>query len=133
VAVDDVARILAAAATGDPRLRNRTIAVVGPDELALGDAVRRVGEVINRRPLCVRFPVVAQVELARVCELVMTVPLIAVAQVHILAEGVVEASPAAEPPPADLSPATPFSAYTIRAGLPNPERFGCSDLRWCRG
>jgi NADH dehydrogenase len=132
VAVEDVARILAAAATGDPRLRNRTIAVVGPDELALGDAVRRVGEVINRRPLYVRFPVVAQVVLARVCELVMTVPLIAVAQVHILAEGVVEASPAAEPPPADLSPATPFSAYTIRAGLPDPERFGCSDLRWCR-
>jgi NADH dehydrogenase len=68
-----------------------------------------------------------------VCELAMTVPLIAVAQVHILAEGVVEASPAAEPPPADLAPATPFSADSIRAGLPDAEGFGCRDLRWCRG
>jgi NADH dehydrogenase len=133
VAVDDVARILAAAATGDRRLWNRTIAVVGPDELALGDAVQRVGEVIGRRPLYVRLPVAAQLTLARVCELVMTVPLIAVAQVHILAEGVVEASPAAEPTPADLAPATPFSAESIRAGLPAAERFGCRDLRWCRG
>jgi NADH dehydrogenase len=134
VAVDDVARILAAAATGDGRLWNRTIAVLGPDELALGDAVRRVGEVIGRRPLYVRLPVVAQLALARLCELVMTVPLIAVAQVHILAEGVVEASPAAEPPPGDLAPATPFSPGSIRAGLPeDPERFGCRDLRWCQG
>ena len=29
-------------------------------------------------------------------------------------------------------PATPFSAESIRAGLPAPERFGCRDLRWCR-
>ena len=132
LAIEDVARILEAAATGDGRLRNKTIAVLGPDQMMLGDAVRRVAEAVGRRPLYVRLPIVAHLALARVFEAVMRVPLISIAQVHILAEGVVEASPPAEGPPVDLVPMTPFSDAVIRAGLPNPARFGCRDLRWCR-
>jgi len=130
VAVDDVARILAAAATGDERLRNTTIAVVGPEEMTLGAAVRRVADAIGRRPVYVRLPIAAHLALARVCEAVMRVPLISVAQVHILAEGVAEAAPSAPPPPADLAPMTPFSAAVIRSGLPDPGPFRCRDLRW---
>ena len=132
VAVDDVARILEAAATGDERLRNQTIAVLGPDEMMLGDAVRRVAHAIGRRPLYVRLPIVAHLALARICEAVMRVPLISLAQVRILAEGVVEAAPPADGPPSDLIPMTPFSEEVIRAGLPEPGAFGCRDLRWCR-
>ena len=121
VAVDDVARILEAAATGDERLRNRTVAVLGPEELTLGDAVRRVADAIGRRPVYVRLPVVAHLALAHACEAVMRVPLISVAQVHILAEGVVEAAPpAADELPPDLVPRTPFTAEVIRRGLPEP-------------
>lgn len=130
VAVGDVARILEAAATGDDRLRNRTIAVLGPEELPLGQAVQRVAEVVGRRPLYVRVPVVGQLVLAHVCEAAMRVPLIAVAQVHILAEGVVDASPPAPEPPGDLRPSTPFSRDVILAGLPDPGPFTCRDLRW---
>jgi len=130
VAVDDVARILEAAATGDVRLRNRTIAVLGPEGLSLGDAVRRVAGTIGRRPVYVRLPVAAHLALAHACEAVMRVPLIAIAQVHILAEGVVEAAPPADDPPADLVPRTPFTTDVIRAGLPDPGPFGCRDLRW---
>lgn len=132
VAVDDVARILEAAAAGDERLRNQTIAVLGPDELMLGDAVRRVAHTIGRRPVYVRLPIVAHLALAKVCESFMRVPLISVAQVHILAEGVVEALPPAGEAPTDLLPQTPFSADIIRAGLPEPGAFGRRDLRWCR-
>jgi uncharacterized protein YbjT (DUF2867 family) len=132
VAVDDVARILAAAATGDTRLRNRTMAVVGPEEMLLGEAVRRVAQAIGRRPASVRLPVAAHLALASIFEAVMRVPLISIAQVHILAEGVVEAAPPADAPPADLVPRTPFSMAVIRAGLPEPGGFGCRDLRWCR-
>ncbi len=131
VAVDDVARILEAAATGDVRLRDRTITVLGPDEMALGEAVRRVADTIGRRPFYVRLPVAAHVGLAMVFEAVMRVPLISIAQVHILAEGVVEAAPPAGELPADLVPQTPFSPDVIRAGLPEPGAFGCRDLRWC--
>ena len=130
VAVDDVARILEAAATGDERLRNRTFAVVGPDELQLGEAVRRVAQVVGRRPLYVRLPVLAHLALARVSEAAMRVPLISIAQVHILAEGVVAAAPAAPPPPPDLVPTIPFSPEVIRDGLPEPGPFRCTDLRW---
>jgi NADH dehydrogenase len=132
VAVDDVARILEAAALGDGRLRNRTIAVLGPDEMALSEAVRRVGETTGRRPRYVRLPVAAHLALARVCEAVKRIPLISVAQVHILAEGVVIAAPPADEPPEDLRPATPFSIPVIRAGLPDPGPFTYRDLRWCR-
>jgi uncharacterized protein YbjT (DUF2867 family) len=132
VAVDDVARILEAAALGDLRLVNRTLAIVGPEELPLRDVVRRVASIIGRRPLVVRLPVVALRALATVCEVAMVVPLISIAQVRILAEGVVDASPPAEAPPSDLAPATAFTDASIRAGLPEPRRFGCGDLRWCR-
>jgi len=132
VAVDDVVKILTSAASGDVRLHGRTIAVLGPEELALGDAVRRVAMVVGRRPRFVRLPVAAHLVLAGIWEAAMRVPLVSVAQVHILAEGVVEPAPAAEWPPADLVPTTPFSADVIRAGLPEPARFGCRDLRWSR-
>jgi NADH dehydrogenase len=130
VAVDDVARMLEAAALGDPRLANRTIAVLGPEPMPLGEAVRRVARVTGRRPLFVRLPIAAHLVIARIAEASMRVPLISVAQVHILAEGIVEAAPFADPPPDDLAPSTPFSDDVIRAGLPAPGGFGCADLRW---
>jgi NADH dehydrogenase len=131
VAVDDVARILEAAALGDPRLSDRTIAVLGPEELTLGAAVRRVATVTGRRPIFVRLPVAAHRLLAIVLEAVMTIPLIARAQVEILAEGIVDPLPFADEPPADLAPRTPFSEEVIRDGLPPAGGFGRADLRWC--
>jgi uncharacterized protein YbjT (DUF2867 family) len=131
VAVDDVARVLTAAAVGDRRLRRRTFAILGPDELLLSDAVRLVARVTGRRPLFVPLPVVAQRFSAAVAEAVMTVPLISRAQVRILAEGIVEPLPAADELPVDLRPRTRFNETSIRAGLPEPGGFGRADLRWC--
>lgn len=134
VAVDDVARILVAAATGDARLRDATLTVLGPQAMTLGTAVRRVAAVVGRRPRYVRLPIVAHLGLARLCEATMHVPLISVAQVHILAEGVTEVAPFGSEPPPDLVPTTPFDVLTIRAGLPAAGGFGCADLRcWCAG
>ena len=131
VAVDDVARVLAAAALGDPRLSRRTFAVLGPDELSLSDAVRRVAEVVGRRPLFVPLPIVVHWTIAAIAELVMTVPLIARSQVRILAEGIVEPLPAADGLPVDLLPTTRFDEASIRAGLPPAGPFGLQDLRRC--
>ena len=130
VAVDDVARILEAAALGDPRLADGTIAVLGPETMPLGAAVRRVARATGRRPLFIRLPIAAHLVIARLAEWTMRVPLIATAQVHILAEGVVEPLPFADAPPDDLAPRTPFSEDVIRRGLPAPGPFGPSDLRW---
>jgi uncharacterized protein YbjT (DUF2867 family) len=131
VAVDDVVRLLAAAATGDPRLVDRTVVALGPEELMLGEAVRRVADAVGRRPLFVRLPIVAHRLLAMGFEAAMRVPLVSRAQVEILAEGIVEALPFGDPPPDDLAPRTPFSPSAIRAGLPERGGFGRRDLRWC--
>jgi NADH dehydrogenase len=69
--------------------------------------------------------------MARLLEAVMTIPLIARAQVEILAEGVVDPLPFADEPPPDLAPSTPFSLEVIRTGLPAAGGFGRADLRWC--
>jgi NADH dehydrogenase len=131
VAVDDVARILVAAAVGDARLARGTFAVLGPEELLLSDAVRRVAKVAGRHPLFVPLPVVAQRAIAWLAEALMTTPLISSAQVRILAEGIVEPLPAADGLPVDLLPATRFDEASIRAGLPPAGGFGRQDLRWC--
>jgi hypothetical protein len=70
--------------------------------------------------------------LATAFEASMVVPLVSRAQVEILAEGVVDPLPFAEPPPPDLRPTTPFSPDVIRAGLPEPGGFGRQDCR-CLG
>ena len=92
VAVDDVTRLLAAAALGDPRLADRTIAVLGPETMPLGEAVRRVARV-DRSPAALRPPAGRGPSRRSrvVAEATMRVPLISIAQVRILAEGVVEA------------------------------------------
>lgn len=130
VAVDDVARILEAAAHGDPRLIGQTVAVLGPDTVVLSEVVRRVARIVGRRPHFLPLPVAAHRVLAHIWEATMRVPLLSVAQVHILAEGVVEPAPDAPPPPDDLVPQTPFDDASIRSGLPEPGRFTVRDLRW---
>jgi NADH dehydrogenase len=129
VAVADVVRLLEAAAVGDARLADRTIAVLGPDEMQLGSAVRQVARVTGRHPRFVRLPIPVHLGIACLAEWTMLVPLISRAQVQILAEGVVVPLPFADTPPADLAPATPFSDEVIRLGLPPPGGFGRTDLR----
>ena len=131
VSVGDIVRLLEAAAVGDERLAERTVAALGPEDLPLGEAVRRVAETVGRRPLFIRLPVWVHRCLAVVFEALMRVPLVSRAQVEILAEGIVEPLPFADPPPDDLAPRTPFSPSAIRAGLPERGGFGRRDLRWC--
>jgi NADH dehydrogenase len=130
IAVADAVRVLEAAVLGDRRLMNRSLAVLGPEQLRLGDVVRRVSAVTGRRVLIVRLPVAAHVLIGWVAERLMTVPLIALAQVRILAEGVAEPAPVADELPSDLQPTTRLTADVIRAGLPPPGGFGLGDLRW---
>ena len=75
VAVDDVVGLLSAAALGDARLADRTIAVLGPESMPLGEAVRRVARVTGRRPLFVRLPVTVHLGIAAVAEATMRIPL----------------------------------------------------------
>jgi nucleoside-diphosphate-sugar epimerase len=130
LAVEDLVRILQAALL-EGRLSRQTVAALGPEEMPLSQAVRRVAAAIGKRPLFVRMPVWFHYALAHVLEATMKIPLVSRAQVRILSEGIVEPLPACGTLPADLLPSTGFSDEQIRQGLPEASAFGRKDLRCC--
>ena len=65
--------------------------------------------------------------MARVFELTMKIPLVSVAQVRILSEGVSEPSSTVAPVPYDLVPTRRFTPEQIRSGLPHPAPFCIGD------
>lgn len=116
VAVEDAVRVVRAGLL-DHRLRNRTVAVVGPESLPLSAVVRRVAKAIGRIVAVVPLPVAAHVVLATILERVFYTPLVSVAQVRMLAEGIAEPLPSADPLPDDLRPAMRLSAELITQAL----------------
>lgn len=122
IAVEDLVRILKASLV-EGRLAGRTVAVLGPDRLSLGEAVRRVAGVLGKRPLFIRLPVWVHGLMAACLERVMRIPLVSTAQVRILSEGVAEPLPGDAGLPEDLQPRLTFNEEQIRKGLPAPAPF----------
>jgi len=130
LAVEDLVHVMRAALV-DRRMKRQTIALLGPEEIYLSEAVLRVAEVVGKRPLMFPLPVVCHELMARVFEWFMKVPLTSVAQIRILSEGVVEPGSPVVPVPYDLVPTRRFTAEQIRNGLPQAGPFCVGDLRWC--
>jgi uncharacterized protein YbjT (DUF2867 family) len=130
-AVEDVVRIIKAA-TLDDALSRQTVAVLGPEELTLRQAVRRVARVVGKRPHMFPMPVWFHYILGWFVERMMTVPLVSTAQVRMLSEGLAEPSSPCDLMPPDLASRLPFSEERIRAGLPAPGPFTLRDLRCCQ-
>jgi len=130
-AVADIAQLVKASlAHGE--LSRRTVAVMGPETLTLRQAVQRVAKVVGRHPFMFPLPIWFHYALGWLLEKVMVTPLVSIAQVRILSEGLAEASPPCESLPPELAPAIPFSEEQIRQGLPTPGRFTLGDIRWSR-
>jgi NADH dehydrogenase len=127
-AVEDLVKILHAALV-ENRLTRATVAMTGPEEMNLEQAVRRVAGVVGKRPLFLRLPIWFHYLLGRICERVMKVPMVSLAQVRILSETLAEPLPPCDVLPDDLLPTKPFSEEQIRKGLPPPGRFTLKDLR----
>lgn len=130
LAVEDLIKVMEASLVKG-RLPRQTIAVTGAEELLLSEAVRRVAAVTGNKILLVRAPVWFHYAMSHFWERTMKIPLVAGAQVRILAEGVVEPSLPCDPLPYDLKPTRSFTGDQIRKGLPEPRRFGLRDLRCC--
>lgn len=122
---------VAVAALGD-RLSRQAVGVVGGEQLMMSKAVRRVADVVGRHVFVFPAPVWAHYLLGLATELTMTVPLVATAQVRMLAEGVTEVAQPASELPADLTPRLPFDREQIRMALPDPGGFTWRDLRFAR-
>jgi uncharacterized protein YbjT (DUF2867 family) len=130
LAIEDLVNVLRASLVLG-RLARQTVAVVGPEQLYLSAAVKRVAAVLGKKPMFFPAPLWFHYLLAFGCELTMKVPMVARAQVRILSEGIVEPALSCDPLPYDLKPTRRFSEEQIRAGLPAAESFGVSDLRRC--
>jgi NADH dehydrogenase len=130
LAIEDLVHVMRAALI-DRRMKRQTVAVLGPEEIYLSEAVRRVAQVVGKQPLMFPLPVVCYQLMARLWELTMTVPLATIAQVRILSEAIVEPGSPVVALPYDLIPTRRFTIDQIRSGLPTPGPFCVGDLRWC--
>lgn len=130
LAVEDLVHVMRAALI-DRRLKKQTVAVVGPEEIYLSEAVRRVSEVVGKAPFMFPMPIWFHRLLAHFFELTMKVPLASLAQVRILSEGVTEAATPVSALPYDLVPTRRFTLEQIRNGLPHPRPFCVGNLRLC--
>src|SRR5438874_5030646 len=81
LAVEDLVRIVQASLL-EGRLSRQTVAVTGPERLALGEVARRVARAIGKRAYLVPTPVLLHYFFAWCFERVMKIPLISVAQVR---------------------------------------------------
>lgn len=130
IPVAELINVLVAALGVD--LPGQTVAVRGGETLMLSEAVRRVARIVGRPLHVFPAPVVFHFALAQVAEWTMKVPLVAKAQVRMLAEGVTDPVQPASELPAALQPRLPFDDTQIRAALPKPGGFGWADLRIAR-
>jgi uncharacterized protein YbjT (DUF2867 family) len=128
LAVADFVHVMRAALV-EGRLSRQTVAITGPEEMPLTEAVRRVARVVRKRPLMFPMPLWFHYAFARFCETTMAIPLISLAQVRILSEGVVEPLPVCDHVPDDLKPRRLFTDEQIHAGLPEAKAFGLADCR----
>src|SRR5262249_10278315 len=129
-AVEDLIKILRATLV-ENRLKQSTVAVTGPEELYLSQAVERMATVVGKKPRVISAPLWVHYLLARVQELSMKSPMIAVSQVRMLSEGVSEPALPSDVLPYDLRPTVTFTESQIRRGLPAPGPFTVNDLRCC--
>jgi len=104
---------------------------MGPERLRFSEVVRRIAKAAERRVFVFPMPLLFHKALAWVFERVMKIPLISLAQVRMLAEGIADPLPGCELPPDDLAPSRMFTIGKIREGLPDLRAFGWDDLR-CR-
>jgi uncharacterized protein YbjT (DUF2867 family) len=130
LAIEDLVHVMRASLI-DRRMKRQTVAVVGPEEIYLSEAVRRVAEVVGKQPLMFPLPVVCHLSMASFFEWTMKVPLTSLAQVRILSEGVVKPGSPVVPLPYDLAPTRRFTTDQIRNSLPKPGSFCVGDLRLC--
>lgn len=130
LAVEDLSKVLEAVLV-EGRLSRQTVAVMGPEEMPLGQAVRRVADVLDKHPLFLPLPVWSHYGLAHLLEATMKIPLVSLAQVRILSEGIVDPLPPCATLSDELSPTTRFTEKQIRRGLPGPGGFRRTDMRCC--
>ncbi len=116
VAAADFTQIVVAALTQSD-LSEKTLPILGPEELSLAEAVQRIAKVVGKPTLIVPLPVSLHYLLAWLMEKTMTSPIVSLAQVRMLAEDMTKAIDNGSRLPAELMPKTYLSDDQIQLAL----------------
>lgn len=116
VAIHDFCLIMKAALL-ETELLDKTVAVIGPEEMTLKETASRVAAVLKKNPRYLPTPLWALYAMAWTCEQIMKEPLVTIAQVRMLSEGISEPALAYDPLPPKLNPHTILDEITIRAAF----------------
>ncbi len=116
VSIDDFVDVMLACFLGH-RLIGQTVAVLGPEEMSLGEAVRRVARVKKKLAVILPLPSICHYTLASVLERISADPLVSVAQVRMLSENMSKPLKGCEVLPDDLQPQRRLTEETIKAAL----------------
>jgi uncharacterized protein YbjT (DUF2867 family) len=125
IPISELVTVVLAAINGE--LKNKTVEVVGGEELKLSLAVKRIKAVIGRKTPIVPLPLPFHKLLTHVTEATMKTPLVAKAQLFMLTEGI-NRGYKAEKLPEHLRPRLKFTREQIQAALPQPGPFHYEDL-----
>lgn len=117
IAIEDMVKVMIAALT-EGRLARQTVAVTGPEELKLSECVWRVAKAMGKPTVVLPVPAFIQTVIASSMEKGMGQPIVSVAQVSMLAEGMSNPLPDSEVLPSDLLPTTKFTQEQIKLALP---------------
>ena len=112
VAVNDMVALMVASLE-DPRLKEKTVAVVGPETLGLNEMVIRLGRSRGVEPKIIPLPIILHQVMGLLLERLTVSPLITTAQVQMLREGLAEATQPFVSLPDDLAPQTAFSPTPV--------------------
>lgn len=113
IAVADMVRLMIAS-LDDPRLKEKTVAVVGPETLGLNEMVVRLGRSRGVEPKIIPLPIIVHQLMGLLLERLSASPLITTSQVQMLREGLAEATEPFVSLPDDLAPRTAFSPTPIK-------------------
>lgn len=116
VAVDDMNELMIRC-FADDQLINQTVAVMGPEEITLGDAVSRVAKVKKKLALILPLPSVFHYTMASLMERISVDPLVTTAQISMLSDNMATPLKGCDLPPPDLQPQTFLTDEQIRAAL----------------
>jgi len=116
VALEDMTELIIAAAV-DGRMVHKTVSVLGPEEMTLGDAVQRIARVKKKAALVLPLPGLLHLGMAAVMEKLTANPLVTVAQIQMLSDDMSTPAKGTDLPDDDLQPKTYLTEEVIRAAL----------------
>ncbi len=119
IAIGDMTELLIKS-FAEEQMINQTVAVLGPEEVSLGEVVQRVARVKKKLALVLPLPSIFHYGMAAVLQTISPDPLVTTAQITMLGDDMSTPMKGDGLPPPELQPKTYLTDDQIRAALDTP-------------